>query len=254
MFQQLQALKTKANLNKEYVDRNKPIKSKTVTKTKQLDKSLLDQIPKHPIFLQQIMCSTEIYKHLVSICTSTSYKLKNNAPVVDISLKDVVCNICSHKYVYERKRGDGGNTCPSCGHAPGIDIYEGDPCPNYENVIPQWSLIYESNELSTLEHSMYHLISRVNLSHDQLEYVKHIVRAKTAINDPNPNVVAAAVIYVTNQDIATTNTINPPSLPEQPTHTCKTCKKQWHSNRSAIMCCKYGPSSDSLVPLKRPKV
>ena len=250
MYKHLASLKTEANKSNDYRQRNNGAvaikKQKTHTKT--LPETILNDIKSH--ILSQGLDYQEIYTSLLAIATTKYTIKKNKAPVIDVDIIDVQCNKCLHKYTYERRKGDGGHACPECGHAPGIDIYEGDPFPNYENVIPQWSLVYTSNDLNTIENAMAPFTNLLHLTPDQLEYAKRIVRAKTSINDPNPHVIVAAIIYVTNPDILETKRI----ITHTPTHgqfKCKTCAKPWHSRKCALMCCKYGPSGDSCIPINK---
>ena len=206
MYKHLASLKTEANKSKNYRERNKRTiikKHKSVAAT--LPESILNDIKSH--ILSKYLQPQEIYTSLLAIATTKYTVKKNKAPVFDVDVKDIQCNKCLHKYKYERQKGDGGHACPECGHAPGIDIFEGDPFPNYENVIPQWSLVYSSNDLNTIENAMTLYTNLVHLSADQLDYAKRIVRAKTSINDPNPHVIVAAIMYATNPDVLETKRI-----------------------------------------------
>lgn len=249
MYKHLATLKVEANKSKTYRQRNSGVVTKKQkTQTTTLPATILNDITTH--ILSTGLDHQEIYTSLLAIATTKYTIKKHKAPVIDVDIKDVQCNKCLHKYKYERRKGDGGNTCPECGHAPGIDIYEGDPFPHYENVIPQWSLVYSSNELTTIENAMTPYTNLLHLTPDQLEYAKRIVRAKTSINDPNPHVIVAAILYVTNPDMLETKRIIT-HTPTRGKFNCSKCSKSWHSRKCALMCCKYGPVGDSYIPINK---
>ena len=248
MYKHLASLKTEANKSKNYRERNERTVIKKHKSIATLPESILTDINSH--VLSKGLQPQEIYTSLLAIATTKYTIKKNKAPVFDVDIKDVQCNICLHKYKYERQKGDGGYACPECGHAPGIDIFEGDPFPNYENVIPQWSLVYSSNDLNTIENAMTQYTNLVHLSSDQLDYAKRIVRAKTSINDPNPHVMVAAIMYVTNPNVLESKCIVT-HTPTPGNYACKNCSKKWHCRKDALMCCKYGPPGDKHIPINK---
>ncbi len=248
MYNHLASLKAEANKSKNYRERNERTVIKKHKSIATLPESILTDIKSH--VLSNGLHPQEIYTSLLAIATTKYTVKKHKAPVIDVDIKDVQCNICLHKYKYERQKGDGGHACPECGHAPGIDIFEGDPFPNYDNVIPQWSLVYSSNELNRIENAMTPYTNLVHLSPDQLDYAKRIVRAKTSINDPNPHVMAAAIMYATNPNVLETKRIIM-HTPPQGDYVCNKCNTKWHSRRDSIMCCKYGFPGDKCIPTNK---
>ncbi|AHA54463.1 hypothetical protein EhV18_00417 [Emiliania huxleyi virus 18] len=90
----------------------------------------------------------------------------------------------------------------------------------------------------------------VHLSADQLDYAKRIVRAKTSINDPNPHVMVAAIMYATNPNVLETKRITT-YTPPPGDYVCNKCTKKWYSRRDSIMCCKYGPPGDKRIPINK---
>ena len=242
MYQHLKKLQEQANLSKEYVQRNKIVNVKKSSICAQLiDPSICSQIVNYPLYNSSLNAE-QIYKYIVAIYSTSVLKdgKKTVVPIVnDLSIKQLTCRTCSHSFQFERYYSNGDPACPNCGACSHYDIFEGDHKINHEGVIPQYSNIYDSNDLNTVENHIYPYTNQISLNHDQNELVKKIVLSKTSLYDPDSNLIVAAIIYATNPDLNKVGQIKLPIAKVKSEHQCKVCQRMWSSKKDSIWCCKF---------------
>ncbi len=242
MYTHLKKLQEQANSSKEYVQRNNVVSiKKSSTSTQLIDPSIYSQIEQYPLYTSSLQVE-QIYKHIVAIYSTSVLKdgKKTIVPTVrDISIKQLTCQQCNHIFQFERYYSKGDPACPRCGICSHYDIYEGDDKLHHEGVVPQYSNVYDSNDMNIVENNIFPYTNQISLNHEQYELVKKIVLSKTSLLDPDPNMIVAAIIYSTNPNLDKTGRIALPTAEFAATHQCRKCQKMWHSRRSANLCCKF---------------